>query len=108
MSGEAAGYAAEAKELGLQGNVRGMVVDGIVAGAGVDAGFRIGDVIIAINGKQTTTTKEFQEATENAPGAVVDVIRYGHHIYISVPPPAVVPANGNPKMPLKQVVFNLW
>ena len=44
-------------------------------------------VIIAVNGKSTATVADFKDATEGAVGALVDVIRFGRHQYISVSPP---------------------
>ncbi len=99
---------AEARELGLPGDLRGMVVDGVVAGTGVDAGFLMGDVIVAVNGRQTPNVKAFQEATEGAVGAVVDAIRFGRHIYISVPPPGGTQDIGNQQPPVRQVAFRTW
>lgn len=95
---------AEAEEFGIPDNVRGMIVDAVAPGQGVDVGFQPGDVIIAINGKPTPTVKTFKDATERAPGAVVDVIRFGHHIYLSVPPPNGM--TGQPNMRL--VRFRAW
>ena len=78
---------AEAEDLGIDESVRGMLVDDVAAGRGVDAGLAAGDVILAINGKLTRTTDEFKQATAAAPGALLDVLRQNRHIYISVPPP---------------------
>ena len=91
---------AEAEELGLPKSLRGMVVDDVAPGPGVDVGFQAGDVIIAVNGVSTPTVTEFKEATERAVGAVVDVVRFGHHIYISVPPPGAVQQPGGQKPPV--------
>jgi len=99
---------AEAEELGLPDGLRGMVVDGVGMGAGVDAGFQVGDVIIAVNGRSTSTIDQFKDASEEAVGAVVDVIRYGRHIYISVPPPSGVQGPGNQKPSVNQVAFRFW
>jgi len=98
--------AAEAEELGLPRSVRGMVVDGVAAGPGTDAGFQAGDVITAINGQATPNVGAFQEATEGAVGAVVDVIRYRRHLYISIPPPGQNPAGQNAVQNVQQVAFN--
>jgi S1-C subfamily serine protease len=81
---------AEARELGLPAGQHGMLVDGVAAGQGRDAGFQVGDLIVAVNGRSTRTITDFREATEQAIGAVVDAIRYGRHIYLSVPPPGAV------------------
>ena len=35
-----------------------------------------------------------KEATEGAIGALVDVVRMGRHVYISVPPPGALPPPG--------------
>ena len=95
---------AEAEELGLPEGLRGMVVDDVAAGVGVDAGFLAGDVITAINGKPTATVGQFKDASENNVGALVDVVRSGRHIYIAVPPPGSVRA-GNVKPKIQQVFF---
>jgi S1-C subfamily serine protease len=95
----------EAKELGLPPNTAAMVVDGVAPGIGVDAGFQPGDAIVAVNGKSTGTIAAFQEATEGAVGAVVDVIRFGRHIYISVPPPDVTKPNGKQNAPVSQIAY---
>jgi S1-C subfamily serine protease len=79
--------AAERRELRLPANLQGILVDGIAQGPGVDAGIQVGDVIVAINGKSTKNIAAFQEATEGALGAVIDIVRAGRHQYISVPPP---------------------
>ncbi len=99
---------AEAEELGIKGGVRGMVVDGVIAGTGVDAGFMPGDVIIAVNGKPTPTVRTFKEATEEAVGAVVDVVRSGRHLYITVPPPGGNQAAKGQSPPLRQVALRTW
>ena len=98
----------EARELGLSSNLRGMVVDDVAAGRGVDAGFQVGDVIIAVNGKKTPTVMDFRDATEEAVGAVVDVVRLGRHVYLSVPPPGGVQEFGRQKPPVRQVSFEIW
>jgi S1-C subfamily serine protease len=92
--------AAEAQELGLPATLRGMMVDGVAVGQGIDAGFLVGDVIVAVNGRSTRTVADFEEATEQAVGAVVDVVRYGHHVYLSVPPPGAMGPAGtkNPQV----------
>ena len=87
---------AEAKEFGLPASVHGMLVDGVAQGRGVDAGFLAGDVIVAVNGKATPDVTAFKEATEGAAGAVVDVMRGPHHLYISVPPPGADAKNLRP------------
>jgi S1-C subfamily serine protease len=97
---------AEAEELGLPAGLSGMVVDGVAAGRGVDAGFQMGDVIVAVNGKATTTVADFKEATEGAVGALVDAVRFGRHIYLSVPPPGG--GAGGQQPPIQQVGLRLW
>lgn len=97
---------AEAEELGLPEGTQGMVVDGVAAGAGVKAGFIIGDVILAINGKPTPTVDQFMTATEDAVGAVVDVFRVGRHVYLAVPPPGTGPDAAGPKV--RPVAFNQY
>jgi hypothetical protein len=82
---------AEAAEAGVEAGVRGMLVDDIAAGRGKDAGLTTGDIILAINGKPTRSIKEFQEATKDAVGALVDVVRNGRHLYASIPPPGTTP-----------------
>jgi S1-C subfamily serine protease len=99
---------AEAQELGLADGLRGMVVDGVAPGPGVEAGFLAGDVVVAVNGRPTPTISKFKEATEGAVGALVDVVRYGRHIYISVPAPDVAAAGNGKTAPVRQVAFGLW
>lgn len=99
---------AEAKEFKVPNSVKGMIVDAVAPGVGVDAGFQPGDVIVAINGTSTGTVADFQDATEGAVGAIVDVIRFGRHIYISVPPPGGVPGTPNNASPFRQVGFRTW
>jgi S1-C subfamily serine protease len=99
---------AEAKELGLPAGVHGMVVDGVAAGLGVDVGFQIGDVILAVNGKSIQNVADFQKATEEAVGALADVLRYGRHIYLSVPPPGSLPGQADNKPAVRRVGFKLW
>ncbi len=96
---------AEADELGLPVGSRGMVVDGVARGSGTEAGFLVGDVIIAVNGQPTNSVGQFKDATEGAIGALVDIIRYGRHIYISVPPPEAAMAGGGANAPVRQVFF---
>ncbi len=85
---------AEAQELGLANANGGMVVDTVALGPGLDAGFLVGDIIVSINGLSTNTVREFTDATENARGAVVDIIRNGRHRYITVDSPSFQ-AQGN-------------
>lgn len=96
----------EAEELGLKDGLRGMVVDDVAAGLGVDAGFLAGDVITAVNGRQTATVGAFKDATEGAVGALVDVVRAGRHIYIAVPPPGATGV-GQSKPAVREVMFRL-
>ncbi|MGK5083012.1 PDZ domain-containing protein [Bdellovibrionota bacterium FG-1] len=77
----------EAKELGLPSGTKGMAVDGVSIGVGLDAGFQAGDIIIAINGMPTRTLREFKDATEGAQGALVDVWRAGRHRFVTVAAP---------------------
>lgn len=95
---------AEAEELGLPESLRGMVIDDVAAGPGVDAGLLAGDVITAVNGKPTPTVDAFKDATEGAAGALIDTIRAGRHIYISVPPPGAQ-NDGRRQPPVQQVTF---
>ena len=99
---------AEAAEVGLPKETRGMFVGAVAAGAGIDAGFQAGDVIIAVNGRSTKTLGDFREATEGAVGAVVDVIRFGRHIYLSVPPPGGGQGGGGAKSPVRQIGLRIW
>ncbi len=78
---------AEAQELGLPAKTTGMVVEGIQKGPASKAGFKIGDVILAANGTKITGLQAFTQAAEDAQGAVLDVMRNGKHLYISIPPP---------------------
>jgi len=95
---------AEAEELGIDGNLGGVVVDTIGAGAGADAGFQIGDVIIAVNGTATPDIASFEKAADEAIGALADVIRFGRHLYVSVPPPDVA-IDLKHKDPVQRVFF---
>jgi len=99
---------AEAEELGLPANTLGMEVDGVAEGPGMDAGFQVGDVIIAINGESTPNIAAFKDATEGAIGAVVDVYRTNRHVYISVPPPGGAPDAAASKAQVRQVAFRRW
>jgi hypothetical protein len=78
---------AEAEDFGIAEDVHGMLVDAVAAGRGVDAGLAVGDVILAVNGKRTPTLDAFKLAAAEAQGALLDVLRGGRHVYISVPPP---------------------
>lgn len=100
---------AEVQELGLPQGTTGMLVDAVAPGLGVDAGFKPGDVIVGVNGKATPTIRAFKEATEGAVGALVDVIRFGRHVYVSVSPPGNLAANNNQKIQARQVSWlQLW
>ncbi len=100
---------AEVEELGLPPGSTGMLVDGIAPGLGVDAGFQVGDVVVGVNGMSTPTVKAFKEAAEGAAGALVDVVRFGRHIYISISPPGNLAANTNQKPQARQVGWlQLW
>jgi serine protease Do len=102
---------AEREELGLGPSVRGMVVDDVAAGPGVDAGLQAGDVITAVNGQPVPTVDQFKDATEGAPGALLDVLRAGRHFYVAVPPPRAADGFGQAiagkKPAVQQVVFRL-
>jgi len=99
---------AEAKELGLPSGTLGMEVDGVAEGPGLDAGFQVGDVIIAINGRGVPTIADFKDATEGAAGAIVDVYRLNRHIYIPVQPPGGAAGTVQPKARVQQVMFPRW
>jgi serine protease Do len=98
----------EAEEFGVPDKVRGMIVDAVAPGRGIDAGFQPGDVVVAVNGMPTPTVGDFKDATEGAPGALVDVIRFGHHIYISVPPPGGMMGPSSQKPSVRQAKFRAW
>ena len=82
----------EAREANLGPGVQGMLVDDVADGRGVDAGITTGDVIVAVNGKSTRSIAELKAATRDAAGALVDILRRGRHLYVSVPPPGTTPA----------------
>jgi len=99
---------AEAQELDLGPAVRGMVVDDVAAGRGVDAGLAAGDVIVAVNGQPTRSLTEFKQATQEAVGALIEVLRGGLHLYITVAPPGISVAERRlmqQRLPLTQVGF---
>jgi S1-C subfamily serine protease len=100
--------AAEAAELGLADGTRGMVVEGVAPGPGVEAGFQVGDVIIAVNGRPTPSVTKFQEATDKAAGALVDAVRFGRHVYISVPAPNAAAVGKTKNTPVRQVALGSW
>ena len=52
------------------------------------------------------SVREFKEATEGAVGALVDAVRFGRHLYLSVPPPGG--GTGNQKPQIQQVGLRLW
>ncbi|MBF0314641.1 MAG: PDZ domain-containing protein [Oligoflexia bacterium] len=79
---------AEAQEMGLPENSKGMVVAALNRPPATKIGIMVGDVIIGINGKAITGLQAFTDATSDASGALLDVLRDGKHLYISVPAPA--------------------
>ncbi|HEY3359019.1 MAG TPA: PDZ domain-containing protein [Polyangia bacterium] len=83
---------AAAKEANAGPGVRGMLVDDVADGRGKDAGLVAGDVILAVNGKATRSIAELKEATKDAAGALVDILRNGRHLYVSIPPPGTTAA----------------
>jgi len=82
----------EAREANLGPGTRGMLVDDVADGRGVEAGITTGDVIVAVNGKATRSIAEFKAATRDAAGALVDLLRRGRHLYVTVPPPGTTAA----------------
>ncbi|MBF0492784.1 MAG: PDZ domain-containing protein [Deltaproteobacteria bacterium] len=79
----------EAKELGLPPETRGIAVDGISIGPAFNAGFQVGDIIMAINGMPTASLRQFKDATEGAKGAMVDVWRGGRHRFVTIASPGL-------------------
>ena len=79
--------AADAADLGLPADTKGIRVSDVEGAPASVAGFQVGDVIIGINGVPTPDMKQFVTASQKQAGAVVDVIRGNRHIYISVAPP---------------------
>ena len=79
--------AADAADLGLPADTKGIRVSDVEGAPASVSGFQVGDVIIGINGTPTPEIKQFVAASEKQAGAVVDVIRGNRHIYISVAPP---------------------
>jgi hypothetical protein len=101
----------EAAEADVGEAVRGMLVDDVADGRGVDAGIITGDVILAVNGKPTRSIAELKEATRDAAGALVDILRRGRHLYVSVPPPGTTPAErklAQQRLPLTKVNWDGW
>lgn len=96
---------AEAQEMNLPESTKGMVVNAVNNGPAAKTGILIGDIIIGINGKPIIGLQAFNAATNDANGALLDVIRSGKHIYISVPPPQDPALKGNQKNKLYQVAF---
>ena len=79
----------EAKELGLPAGTKGLAVDGLSIGPAFDAGFQVGDILMAVNGMPTTTLRQFKDATDGARGAMVDVWRGGRHRYVTIAAPGL-------------------
>lgn len=89
---------AEVEEMNLPPGTQGMVVAAVAAESpGEKAGAKIGDVILAVNGMPLKSLQVFQEATENANGAVLDVLRAGRHLYLTIQPPTAF--GGKPGQP---------
>ncbi len=78
----------EAKDLGLSPGQSGMVIEAITKDSpGAKAGMRIEDVILSVNGKQIKGLQTFEASAGNAEGAVLDVLRGGRRLYVTIPPP---------------------
>ena len=73
--------------LGLPAGTRGILVNDVESPPASMVGFQTGDVIVAVNGTPTADMKQFESATKQQSGAVVDVIRGNKHFFLSVPPP---------------------
>ncbi|MBF0360311.1 MAG: PDZ domain-containing protein [Oligoflexia bacterium] len=94
---------AEAEELNLPANTRGMEVAAVNKGAAAKTGIQVGDVIIGINGEALTGLQAFNKATTDANGALLDVLRGGKHLYISIPAPKDPSLKSGPNGKLYQV-----
>ena len=79
--------ASDVSSLGLAAGTQGVRVSDVEGPPASMAGFQTGDVITAVNSVSTPDLKRFADATRKQAGAVVDVIRGGKHIFISIPPP---------------------
>ncbi|MCG8634115.1 MAG: PDZ domain-containing protein [Desulfobacterales bacterium] len=77
----------DAGKRGLPRGTRGMLVDNVEGPPANALGFRSGDCITAVNGTPTPAVSAFVKATRGQQGAVVDIVRGSHRMYISVPPP---------------------
>ena len=86
----------EAKEMGVPAGQKGMVVETVGSGIGSKAGMKASDVITSINGEPVNSLNDFMDATENANGAVIDILRAGKHLYITVEAPTAL-AKGKKK-----------
>ncbi|HIJ19424.1 MAG TPA: PDZ domain-containing protein [Deltaproteobacteria bacterium] len=90
--------AGDASGLGLPAGTTGILVNDVESPPATMVGFQTGDVIVAVNGQPTLDMKQFETATKEQSGAVVDVIRGNKHLFISVPPPGFTqqgtPLNG--------------
>ncbi|MBF0301283.1 MAG: PDZ domain-containing protein, partial [Oligoflexia bacterium] len=65
---------AEAQEMNLPDSTAGMVVNAVNNGPAAKTGILIGDIIIGINGKPITGLQAFNAATNDASGALLDII----------------------------------
>ena len=79
------------KQLGVSGDVEGVVVMRVAPNSPAAAGLQRGDVIEAINQKTVTTREEFSKVADNldeADGALLSVNRNGGESFVAVGPGA--------------------
>jgi len=79
--------AADVKALGLPPGTKGVLVNDVEGAPATTVGFQAGDVLLAVNNTPTPDIKSFIAATRKQAGAVVETLRGGRHLFLSVPPP---------------------
>jgi serine protease Do len=83
------------KDLNLPASTRGVLVIDVEGPPATTVGFEAGDVIVAINNMPTPDLNSFIAASRRQDGAVVETLRGGRHLFLSVPPPGFS-QQGNP------------
>ena len=84
------------KKLKLSADQGCMVVTEVTRDSIADkAGVLVDDVIFSVNGAPLDTPALFQEAAQSADGAVLDVMRGGKHLYLTIRPPKPIPQGPN-------------
>ena len=77
----------DVQALGLPPGTRGVLVNDVEGPPATSVGFQAGDVILSVNNAATPDIKSFVNATRKQSGAVVEVLRGGKHLFLTVPPP---------------------